>query len=582
MMNKMNSHIKNKENSTPLIVTAVMITSILVGCEGGLVGTGLGPDTKEYQLKNLPERVSPDLPESVIKSDTTKPTTPNQPDRSKPDQTPATMDTSGQEANLEAWNHINAQVNSVALRRLIVQENNIFVDLVFADIRKSCEQQPVGCSIPAGELQVTITQDVVNRLIRLYTEWADSVSNIYRNELGAGWLLSITDGPDDPLFDPLADPESVLDRVDTTQAITDRFTALLNTEVVFGKTEYSQLGGTPYDHDITTSFKFETVEHNNGLRVRWREDDSVIRYRAETNLEKYNIYAWEETVLPPNVTFELLTSVDNNRIIDYFYENNAPAERVVTGLGVAGLNQDSYFSEPYQNHGYMRVTGNNPSMAGILLDAESVSLGTEPYGPLPGEPIDPDATYEPGPLLLDRYSTQSQLDDRGAYYTYRDSTSYAIENTLRNFSEIRESIDQNGNLLAREHCYVDLESQMSDKAGCADEDFVNDGPEGSSIIDSVHYFKLEDFDSLVSIHDTTRWEVKGLPGDVKSFAVVSSDQTTAIEDRELLCSGFQGVVGDVEVFCMATDQELESTVVTGLIQGVPDTLIPEASLEQIP
>jgi len=102
------------------------------------------------------------------------------------------------------------------------------------------------------------------------------------------------------------------------------------------------------------------------------------------------------------------------------------------------------------------------------------------------------------------------------------------------------------------------------------------------VTDSPHYFTPDQFDSLLSMQDAIRWQVDGLPLDIKYFGVVSADQTAASSERELLCRGIQFKGEDEQLFCTATDEQLDNTVVVDMREGRADREIPEARLIQTP
>ncbi|MFK8082051.1 MAG: hypothetical protein AB8B97_17325 [Granulosicoccus sp.] len=59
----------NRTMWASLWVLSVFAAMILAGCEGGIKGTGSGPKDEiydAYQLRNLPERISPDIPKTLI------------------------------------------------------------------------------------------------------------------------------------------------------------------------------------------------------------------------------------------------------------------------------------------------------------------------------------------------------------------------------------------------------------------------------------------------------------------------------------------------------------------------------------
>jgi len=101
------------------------------------------------------------------------------------------------------------------------------------------------------------------------------------------------------------------------------------------------------------------------------------------------------------------------------------------------------------------------------------------------------------------------------------------------------------------------------------------------LIDSTLYYSSGDFEVLESAQDAIRWKVADLPGDILEFAVVPVETATALAERAFLCVGYQVVPGNVQLFCAATDDQLNgSTEVINVASGEPIRLIPGARLEQ--
>ena len=73
----------------------------------------------------------------------------------------------------------------------------------------------------------------------------------------------------------------------------------------------------------------------------------------------------------------------------------------------------------------------------------------------------------------------------------------------------------------------------------------------------------------------------GVPSEIKNIVVVSAESQSALAESELLCRGFQYVGDDALIFCSATDEQLDNTVVVELVDGIPSGIISTAKLVQI-
>jgi len=551
-----------------LIIVSVMILLLLYGCEGGIVGTGTGPSAPSYELKNLPERISPDIPKTTSEDKSTNPATPKKTDNTETSDNLSQNTREDLPERAEGWLVLNSELFFVKNKRRNTQNNVTLIDLAFDDILSECAQQSINCKIPDGKLRVTMTQKVVNRFIKQHNSWAESVSfgdEAYKNRL--------------------------------LQDIRNKFTSLLDSEVVLGETTYSRLDGSPYDHTVHTYFKRGPNDDNlkphteEMFAAPWFDEEVIAHWREDGTVAKFVIDAAD-----PDYEFQSFT--------EYFYQNGAPGE-LVTAQSVY------YDSGDFAGDSYVTVFGDDPDNAGILVEVMSsdysyswtnpdidlldpgddMDPSSEP--PVPTEPDDPPELTEEELEGLDdlpytkhhHYNfLRGRTDKEGGYtiFNTRIQDLGIVERLILDIgtnADYRESFDSVGTLLAGERCIIDV---TLGNDSCNEDNFETFGPEGSLLSDSVHYFKPEDFDSLTSIQDAVRWQVQGLPVGLTYIGVVSADQTTELSERTLLCRGVQFTGEDVRIFCTATDEQIVNSVVVELSEGKPSRIIQEASVVQIP
>jgi len=543
-MHKIN--ITRTERTSRLTCGAILLLTLL-GCssdDGGLVGTGTGPTTDTYELKHLPKRISPDLPESILKGDEVTPLQPASPDTNKV----VGNDFRGLERMLDdkaqGWEAINFELNLVNYMRMAAEVNTTLVDLAFDDIRLECAQQPIDCVVPSDTLRVAMTPAVVNRLIQLHSEWALSLGQ-----------FMIADG----------------DTNDLIRTINETFTPMVGSEITLGETRYSQLQGAPYDHAVVTTLLRGSQPTRIFPFVRWRTENFHVQWRDDGQAVKF------------------ITTAENTPTEEYFYENNAPGELVTTNLLFDSLPSSTAAT---LDGLHAKVFGSDPQNSGVLIEVVSTSevIGSSTVD-------DPAAlvTTNSNPTPISNASTnpnsgsfvvgqsyglfQGQLDNEGGYSIYTDHLFDSMSfDKLEELITVRESFDNIGTLLAGEQCFL---SVTETNATCGDADFQTYGPDGNATTDSINYFPPNGFDALSAVEDNIRWQVQNLPLTNKRIAVVSAVSTHDIAMRELLCRGFQFVPGDVKLFCTASDEQLESALIVELVDGVPTREIMDASLVQV-
>ncbi|MFK7996473.1 MAG: hypothetical protein AB8B87_20210 [Granulosicoccus sp.] len=512
-----------------LLCLSVALLITLSACEGGMIGTSAGPAPKPdpYYLRYLPERISPDLPNDVIRGE--RPT-PEQSDIMENESNPMPRvkesnlmprmnDTS--EPRARGWEELNQYIGVMVRGRIIHEGNATIVDLAYDDIRTACDDQLADCTIPEDQIRVSLTQDVIDRLINLYTAWV-SIS-IYETDEAREFALS---------------------------GIKRVFTSLLDTDVVLGETRYSQGGDMPYDHSVQTTLKRQAFQgdllgwvdwDNENVDARWVDDGQVVRYVSSTEF----------------------------RVFEYFYENGEPGEVAVA---------QSYRSpESESSIGFfLKVVANDRDNAGILVDMAATRGLRRAES---SQPDDADTDSDSDSYTGFGYDVVTgQLDNRGGYTSFGTLRQDDNEERTLFYTLQRDSFDDIGTLLAGEGCVWGFSAPFQN---CGGQDLIAYGPKGGALTDSVYYFEPDGFDTLLAMQDSIRWEVQGLPTGIQAIAVVSAGNTLPLSDREVLCRGYQFEDEQVRIFCTATDEQLESTVVVEWIDGKIGAVIPEASLEQI-
>jgi len=448
---------------------SALLALSMIGCDGGMIGTGAGPTTTDpiYELEYLPNRISPDIPETLQNSEEPPPSV-NSKDS---DFSLRNQDDERQKSG--GWRELATELTQVAVARFEIELNTAIIDLAFDRILDECGEQLIDCIIPADQIRVTVTQDVVNR-------WLDQhVAN----------------------------------------------------------------DGAPYDHVVRASLsnsvdktvgEFPLFRGEEIITARWHEDGHVAKF------------TFEETA---------------NSTREYFYQNNIPGELVVLNYtsafddGAADATDGGFFAS---------ILGNDSNQAGVLVQAGSVG-----------------SSYDDSVLIGSFYQVfEGRLDDNGGYSAI-EALSYDLTDNQNLTSRYRnrQSYDSDGYLLAGEQCNFEVSGEFG--AVCNDNVFESFGPEGSQVTDSIHYFTPEEFDSLAAIQDAIRWKVTDVPSDIKSIAVVSAESDTLLSEREALCLGLQSAADDTHIFCTATDEQLDNTVVVEHFNGTPVRIIPSAKLVQI-
>lgn len=525
-----------KSTSNLVCSLCALLAVSLIGCsdsdsDGGLIGTGSGPT---YELVHLPNRISPDLPKTLLKGKETSPS--DFSDGNTKESLGSLRNQIIHSGKSQGWLELNNRLGVIELTRLGIQSNATIVDLAFDDILNECAEQLLDCTIPADRIRITLTQDVVNRLIELHTDWIESTS---LSSYSAS--VSASSGVDGNVIVTTTVEEDDEVPFDTSkEKIRNFFVSLLNTEVLLGETHYSQLDGAPYDHAIRTTIKRGINQSDDFSFPFWTDEEFAVNWHEDGQVAKF------------------LSGSAESATHEYFYQNNVPSELVVSQVTAID-------DEGYEIGLYTKILGNDPDQAGVLLEAAYLGVIYDSSFPIVERAFD---------------VLRGQWNNSGGFSTVDERVFDISENqNLTGHISYRESYDRIGELLAGERCFpVDI---FQVNSICGESVFVSYGPEGSSITDSVHYFAPGEFDSLASVQDAIRWKLEGVPSEIKSVAVVSAESQSALAESELLCRGVQNVGDDALIFCSATDEQLDNTVVVELVDGIPSGIISTAKLVQI-
>ncbi|MFK7860221.1 MAG: hypothetical protein AB8B64_15475 [Granulosicoccus sp.] len=519
MKTDMNYSKKIRTTRASLTFISVFVAMSLAGCEGGMIGTGPASGKYEaYQLENLPDRISPDIPKTIFRGEDL---TPSQPKNLDVIEEKTKISSRMNEIPLgksEGWFEMNDDLFFASLVRVNAESNATIIDIALNEIRERCADQLIDCTIPGNQIKVKLTQDVVNRLIELFADWAESIPP---------HILGEDEG------------------VDAAALIKEQFTLIVDSEVVLGETHYSQLDGAPYDHSVRTFLKRGATLNALFDFLLWEGEQFSARWHDDGIVAKF------------------VTNAVDSPTLEYFYQNDIPSELAIASYLSVDDGGGTFGSD-------IKLVANDRDNAGVLVEVATFVPAPSGFLPVDGEP-------SPG-LNYDLF--RGRMDKGGGYSTY-DDILFNLADTpeVVIYRGFRESFDNVGNLIARTECIAADFDQGTDV--CDDEDFVPTGPVGSSITDSPYYFEPDDFDSLAAVQDVIRWTVEGLPVEFKAIAVVSADPAIDLSERELLCRGFQSVSDDTRIFCSATDEQLANTIVLELVDGNPGRIIPTATLVQI-
>lgn len=499
-----------KSSSALVYGGSVVLALSLIGCsDGGMIGTGSGPTHStydSYQLKNLPNRISPDIPKTLQNEEALPPSD------SEKGWNVALRNVEIEPEKSGGWRELSSELTQVAVMRFQVELNTAIIDLAFDEIVNQCGQQLIDCIIPADQIRITVDQSLVNRWLNQHAAKAQSLSTTFGAEVVA---------------------ESI-------RSARAEINAMLNNDVVLGEIHYSRLDGAPYDHVVRTRFRTEKETTPDGYPLFMVEEIFTARWHDDGHVAKFT---FDEAV---------------GSVRDYFYENNIPGELVVSNY--------SYINDDGTESGlYTKILGNDVDQDGVLVQA---ATKTQVFDSNNGGAVGKAFAVFEG--QLDNSGGYSSIDGRHFDLTEEQNLTYRYRH--------RHSYDVNGYLLASESCVFDV---ATPNLNCQDE-FEWYRPYGLAITDSPHYFAPGELDSLVAIQDAIRWKLEGVPSEIKSVAIVFAESTNNLSDSELLCQGIQVAADNAPVFCTATDEQLDNTVVVELVDGMPNRVIPTAKLVQVP
>ncbi|MFK7997294.1 MAG: hypothetical protein AB8B87_24410, partial [Granulosicoccus sp.] len=249
----MNDLKKNRTMRAPLSFSSLFAAMVLTGCGGGMEGTGAGPS---YQLSYLPERISPDLPKTLLRGAELPP-----PQQENPDLVGGNMNFSSRMDDVDsvpspAWREIITGLENSQSTRLSVEVNSTIIDSAFDDIRELCVDKLIDCTIPSDQISVKVTQEMINRFIELTTNWLEGLPSEILAILETDLRIELE-----------------LESVDVITVLTAQLTLLLDSEVVFGETRYSQLDGAPYDHSVQTLLSNERTMGEEFVLTLWQDQE---------------------------------------------------------------------------------------------------------------------------------------------------------------------------------------------------------------------------------------------------------------------------------------------------------------------
>jgi len=120
----------------PLVGLCSLLSLSLIGCDGGLIGTGSGPDESVYELENLPERISPDVPKTLFRGEELPPPD-NLNEKNKEVSALRRSEDEGSDKS-EGWQAFTGDISTWSSLRLGIEINATIVDLAFDDIVNEC------------------------------------------------------------------------------------------------------------------------------------------------------------------------------------------------------------------------------------------------------------------------------------------------------------------------------------------------------------------------------------------------------------------------------------------------------------
>ncbi|MFK7996570.1 MAG: hypothetical protein AB8B87_20700, partial [Granulosicoccus sp.] len=242
-----------KKNRTMRAFLSVLVTLGLAGCGGGTEGTGAGPS---YQLSYLPERISPDLPKTLLRGAELPPPQQENPDRVGGNKNFSSRMDDVDSVPSDVWYSMRLGLAETQSTRLGAEVNSMIIDSAFDDIRELCVDKLIDCTIPSDQLNVKVTQEMINRFIELGTNWLGSLPPEFLANLETNLRIELE-----------------LESVDAITVLTAQLTSLLNSEVVFGETRYSQLDGAPYDHSVQTLLSNERTMGEEFVLTLWQDQE---------------------------------------------------------------------------------------------------------------------------------------------------------------------------------------------------------------------------------------------------------------------------------------------------------------------
>lgn len=367
------------------------VAMCIAGCEGGMIGTGTGPSTETYTLTNLPERVSPDIPKTLLRGEELSPSESGSLDVLQVENYISPRMDEFNSGKAEGWRQINGELVFASLMRVSVEINSTIIDMAFDDILNTCADQLLGCTIPADQIKVKLTQDVINRFIAIVTDLVESLPPYY-------WTED--------------------QNVDGVSLVKEQFTSLLNSNVVLGETHYSQLDGAPYSHSVQTFLKRQAASDERFTVLLWHDEEFHVRWHNDRNVANYIFDA---------------TGVNT---AGYFYQNNTPSELVT----ISGVTKDDQGRRFYESHS--RLIATDPKNAGVLVELAYVTVA--------GVTVNGEFSITEKNGFI-----QGNMNDGGGYAIYDDITFHMADTPRAvDYTGFRESFDNVGDVIAVTECQV--------------------------------------------------------------------------------------------------------------------------------
>lgn len=240
-----------------LLTVQMAVAALLVGCDGGLIGTGTGPKPDDQTIANLPDKISPRLPRSIVGSPTLSRTDDNRPQKRRrqrfSDQLNVTQ-TNSATALLATpgWQILQPSMQQIDTTRIAVQELLTLLDSVLLDTLQRCHSQldsALRCTLATGSVR---------------TEYSDATTDA---------MLAVYINDDSPLASEFY-TSTELDEIQ------QYYRALQGTPVIFDELTLAITDVNPLTYQLQTSTA--SLLSGSLVDVQWHADQTDIVYRVAT------------------------------------------------------------------------------------------------------------------------------------------------------------------------------------------------------------------------------------------------------------------------------------------------------------